>query len=116
MIRNNKINIINAGILKDTATLIQPTYTPNGRGGNTVDYTSFGVVWCSAIPVRDNRKLEQAAINYNQAYKFIIRVQNVSLTNDWRITFNGKTYTIHSIIDIDQRYQYWEILAYNNAI
>jgi SPP1 family predicted phage head-tail adaptor len=116
MRKNARSNMITAGLLKDTATLLQPIYTSDGRGGTTVAFVPFGVVWCSAIPSRDTRALEEAAIAYNQSINFTIRVQNVSLTNDWKIEFNGKTYDIHSISDIDNRYQYWEIFAYTNDL
>jgi SPP1 family predicted phage head-tail adaptor len=116
MRKNARSNMITAGLLKDTATLLQPIYTSDGRGGTTVAFVPFGVVWCSAIPSKDSRALEEASIAYNQSINFTIRVQNVSLTNDWQIQFNGKIYDIHSISDIDNRYQYWEIFAYTNDL
>ena len=115
MIRK-RTNTIDAGLLKDRATLLQPIYASDNRGGTTVTFVPFGTLWCSAIPSRDSRQLEEAAIKYNQSINFTIRVQNISLTNDWKIQFNSKVYDIHSISDIDNRYQYWEIFSYTNDL
>ena len=115
MIRQ-RTNTIDAGTLKDRCSILEPTFISNGRGGYDASYAVNTTVWCNASPARDTRQLEEAAINFDQPMTFIIRVQEVALTNDWKIIFNGRTYTIHSIVDIDNRYQYWSIFAYSNAL
>jgi head-tail adaptor len=42
---------------------------------------------------------------------FTIRTSQVNITADWQLEFNGRTYTIHTIDDIDNRYQYLLIVA-----
>ena len=116
MKRNHRQNFINAGNLKDRLTLQQPTYTSDGRGGRTTTWGNDISVWCEAMPNRGSRELEQAAVKFEQPIKFIIRVQDIPLAQDWRIIFNGKTYLIHSVTDIEQRYEYWEIQAYSDTL
>lgn len=116
MIKNHRQNHINAGNLKDTIVLQQPTYILDGQGGTETVWSDYGTVWAQADPGSGARELEQAAVKFDQPIRFIIRVQNIPLAQDWRILFNGKTYLIHSIHDIEQRYQYWQITAYNDEL
>jgi SPP1 family predicted phage head-tail adaptor len=116
MIRNHRQNSITASNLKDRLTLQQPTYSPDGQGGFPTSWSDYGEVWCQANPNSGSRELEQAAVKFGQPIRFIIRVQNIPLAQDWRIVYNGKTYLIHSVHDIEQRYQYWQITAYTDAL
>lgn len=116
MKRNHRQNFINAGNLKDRLTLQQPIYSSNGRGGTETTWGNDISVWCEAMPNKGGRALEQAAVKFDQPIKFIIRVQDIPLAQDWRIIFNGKTYLIHSVTDIEQRYEYWEIQAYSDTL
>jgi len=116
MKKYHRQNNINAGNLKDRLTLQQPTYTSDGRGGRTTTWGNDYAVWCQANPNKGSRELEQAAVKFTQPIQFIIRVQEIPLAQDWRIVFNGKAYLIHSVHDIDQRYEYWQITAYSDAL
>ena len=116
MIKNHRQNHINAGNLIDTLLLQQPTYASDGQGGTTTTWSDYGTVWCQADPGAGSRELEQAAVKFDQPIRFIIRVQDIPLAQDWRAIFNGKTYLIHSIHDIEQRYQYWQITAYSDIL
>jgi len=116
MIKNHRQNHINAGNLKDVLTLQQPIYTSDGQGGTTTTWGNDVTVWCEANPNSGARELEQAAVKFDQPIRFIIRVQNIPLAQDWRIIYNGKTYLIHSVHDIELRYQYWQITAYTDAL
>jgi SPP1 family predicted phage head-tail adaptor len=116
MIKNHRQNHINAGNLKDVLTLQQPIYTSDGQGGAITTWGNDVTVWCEANPNSGARELEQAAVKFDQPIRFIIRVQNIPLAQDWRILYNGKTYLIHSVHDIEQRYQYWQITAYTDAL
>ena len=110
-----KKNSIEAGDLKDLCTLFQPTYISDGRGGKSVAFSEVQEVWCKAVPLRNTRSLEEAQLIFNQALVFTIRY-GVDIKEDWQIEFNGKTYIIHMIDDIDTRYQYLSIIAYTKRI
>ncbi len=109
-------NSIEAGDLKYLCKLLQPISIPDGRGGSGVAFTEYAEVWCKAMPSNNNRVLEQAQITFNESVKFTIRVSEVPIKPNWKIEFNGKTYQIHTIYDIDTRYQYLSILAYTNNL
>lgn len=105
--------VISAGDLKDRCDLMQPTYTADGRGGETVSYALYASVWVQATPASNSRTLSEAQVTFYEAFKFTIRVSTVPIKADWQIVFNGRTYTIHTIDDIDNQYQYNLILAYS---
>ena len=113
---NRRAGTISAGDLKDRLTLLQPTYTPDGQGGNTVSYSPYGVVWCRAGSPNNTRQLQEAQLTFYDAAEFIIRFSQVPLTPDWQIEFQGKTYTIFSVYDIEHRYQYYRIIAYSKEL
>ena len=105
-------NSIDAGDLKEQVTLLQPTRVADGRGGFTTTYTTFGNVWARVLPVRGVRQLTDAQLQYREAFDFVIRVQEIPITADWRIVYDGRTFTIHSIDDIQTRRQYYTMLCY----
>ena len=109
-------NSIEAGDLKDRCTLLIPIAINDGRGGSATAFSTYAEVWCKAMPSTDSRTLEQAQVIFNEAIKFTIRVNEIPIKSNWKIIFNGKTYTIHAINDIDTRYQYLSILAYTSNL
>lgn len=109
-------NEINAGSLKDRLTLRQPTSVADGRGGSTVTFTDYATVWCKASPANNSRTLEEAQVTFYDSFRFTIRVSTVPINATWQIVFNGRTYTIHTVDDIENRYQYLSILAYSKQL
>jgi SPP1 family predicted phage head-tail adaptor len=109
-------NSINAGDLKDRLTLLMPTVLPDGRGGSSTVYVSEFTVWCKATPHHNTRALDEAQVIYYDAFRFTIRTSELNLNGTWKIRFNGREYTIHTIDDIENRYQYLEIIAYSKKL
>lgn len=107
---------ISAGDLKDRCELMQPTYISDGQGGRTTVFSSVGSVWCQANPASNSRALSEAQVTYWDAFRFCIRVSSLQIKGDWQIVFNERTYTIHYIQDIENRYQYLSILAYSHKL
>lgn len=108
---NRRPGTISAGDLKDRLTLLQPTYTADGQGGTTITHATYGIVWCKAKPANNLRSLQESQLVFNEAMMFTIRASQVNITADWQLEFNGRTYTIHTIDDVDNRYQYLLIVA-----
>lgn len=110
---NRRPGSISAGDLKDRLILQQPTQTNNNRGGYTTTYADYATVWCKAMPANNSRALVEGQITYYDAFYFTIRRSEVPIQADWKATFNGREYTIHTVDDIENRYQYLLILAYS---
>ena len=111
-----KKNSINAGDLKDRLTLLMPTVANDGRGGSSVTYSDYATVWCKASPANNSRSLQEAQVIFNDSFRFTIRYSEVPILANWKIRFNGREYTIHTIDDIENRYQYYSILAYTKHL
>ena len=109
-------NTISAGSLKDRLTLLMPTVTPDGRGGSSTVYSTEYAVWCKATPANNTRALDEAQVIYYDAFRFTVRTSELNLNGTWKIRFNGREYTIHTIDDIENRYQYLSILAYSKKL
>ena len=107
---------INAGDLKDRLTLLMPTVVTDGRGGSNTTYADYATVWCKATPHHNTKSLEEGQVIYYDAFRFNIRYSEVPLNGTWKIRFNGREYTIHTIDDIENRYQYLEIIAYSKKL
>jgi SPP1 family predicted phage head-tail adaptor len=116
MILGRKEYTISAGNLKDRLTLLMPSATSDGRGGSRITYSSYASVWCQAKNANNSRELAAAQLTFVDAQIFIIRVTSVPITANWHITFQGREYTIQTILDIENRYQYYKILAYSKDI
>jgi SPP1 family predicted phage head-tail adaptor len=116
MILNRKTTSITAGDLKDRLTLLMPSATSNGRGGSTTTYSDYSEVWCKAIPANSSRELAESQLTFYDAFVFTIRYSSVPITADWHITFKDRTYTIHTLDNIESRNQYWRILAYSKNL
>lgn len=108
---------LGSGDMRARITMLQPTYTADGRGGQTVTFAAYSTVWAKAEPKTESRRLQEAQVTYNDAYDFTIRFSEMPLTADWMIRYKGRDYTIHpGIHDIEDRHQYWSILAYTKKL
>jgi len=113
---NTKNNAIVAGSLKDRLTLLIPTVVSDLRGGSTITYADYATVWCKASPANNSRSLEEAQVIFSDSFRFTIRYSEVPILANWKIRFNSREYTIHTIDDIENRYQYYSILAYSKKL
>ena len=116
MILGRRSYTISAGQLKDRLTLLMPSATSDGRGGSRTTYSDYATVWCQAKNANNSRELAESQLTFVDAQIFIIRVSAVPITANWHIRFQGRDYTIQTILDIENRYQYYKILAYSKDI
>ena len=108
----HRIYDLGAGDLKDRCILLQPTSTSDGRGGSTIAYSTYDTVWCKASRLGNTRDSVTGQEIFTDGIEFTIRYSQVPIKSNWNITFNSRTYTISSITDINNRYQYLRIVAY----
>lgn len=105
------INSVSVGEMDRVVTLMQPTVVPNGRGGASAPTYTEWDVYGMVKPFRDTRGLQEMGLTYNEAIRVIIRF-GTAVTPDWKLSVDGKTYTIHTVEDIDKKKQFTEIIAY----
>lgn len=105
------INDISVGNMDRVVTLLQPTVTPNNRGGSPKPTYTETDVYAMVKPFRDSRGLQESGITYTQAVRVILRYYP-TLTPDWKVSIDGKDYTIHTVEDVDNKNQFSELIAY----
>ena len=93
---------IDIGSLRHRLALQSPTSTQADTGEVTNTYATSTTVWGSMSPL-SGRELEAAhQINEVIEYKSVIRY-NSSVTTEWRISFDSRTFEIIHIADWEER-------------
>lgn len=111
----NRHPVVAADELKDRISLQSPTYSENDRGKTTVTFAEYAEVWCQCLPGKGARALQDAQVVFDSVCTFRIR-HGSGIKEDWQLVFEGRTFVIHSINDIRNRFQYDEIIAYTKDL
>ena len=104
------------GLTVDATTFRQivgvyiPSYTSDGRGGETVSYSLLTQLYADVQSETDTRTLQELGFTVNDIYK--VRTRFVNITNAAKILWNGNYYTIHKTSDLGLRQRYLEIICY----
>jgi hypothetical protein len=77
-----------------------PTRVSDGQGGWTVSgWTNAGYEWFRAVPMNQNRLLDQGGVKYRLAVEFHgNKRSDLVITGANRIVWNAENYTIHSVV------------------
>lgn len=104
---------VDAGEMRDLVTLAPPTYTDNGRGGETVTYVSGdqSTVYALVHPGGNARELQEANLTYDNIITVYIRY-NANLNSNWKLIYQGDTYVIHKSSDVDAKRRFIQLLCY----
>lgn len=104
---------VDMGEMRDLVTLAPPTYTSNGRGGETVTYPSGNqsTVFALVHPGGNARELQEANLTYDNIITVYIRY-NASLNSNWKVIYQGATYAIHKSSDVDAKRRFIQLLCY----
>jgi len=115
-ILRRSIYTIDGGEMRDLVTLCPPTYTANGRGGETVTYPSGNQITVYALvhPGGNTRQLQEANLTYDNIITVYIRY-NAALTSNWKVSFNGAIYSIHKSSDVDSKRRFIQLLCFAKA-
>lgn len=91
--------------LNKRATFQRFTSVSDGAGGTTKTWTDFAEVWAQFSPERAREKIQQGRIADNQAGALRVRSSTATRQIDatYRVTLDGVTYNIRSVINPDQR-------------
>ena len=110
-IGSKKANYVDANTMYSEIGLYVPTITADGQGGYTTTYALLETVFGDFRPMDESRKLMDAQITYTRAAKVFIRY-DVTITNNYKILAEGETYVIHSLMDVENQFRFYEILMY----
>ncbi len=89
------------------------TTTVSDAGGNTETRTSVGVFWAAVEPLSQARSFMYGMTENFKNYKITMRYLS-TLTTKETIDYNGKTLTISSILNKDEKNIEMELIASEN--
>lgn len=91
----------NIGRLNQRITIQTATLTPDGQGGNTEVWADTVTVWAEALPKGSSRQIDRQQMIITADVTFRIRSNN-NIAKDNRVTYEGRTLTVHGIRDWEQ--------------
>jgi len=108
-IGQKKNNNISASTMTRRVSLYVPTRTSDGQGGYTTAFALQEVIWGDFRPAQSTRTLLESELTFYQNAKVYLRY-GVTITNDYKLEVEDKTYTIQSINDVDNQHRFLEII------
>jgi len=108
--------MINIGQLNRRISYNLPgTSTPDGYGGYVVNAGLVVNTWCSASPISVNESLLYGLAIGSSAYKFrFYYEQGKNIAQGTNLVYEGRSFRVRSIMEIDEDKQVIEIMAFEN--
>lgn len=102
-----------AGKLRNRIDIGSFSSTADGYGGLIATWSIEKSVWGSIEGISGSRTQDAQQINIEQLYEVRLRYDDFPfLSKKNKLGYNGKTFVIHSIIDIMERYREFRIKCY----
>lgn len=103
------------GSMRDRVIFKEPVNTPVPGGGSVSEWVVAFEDWTKIEPLRSSRRLEDSQIQLQDGFRFNIRYRTMDHpTKSMLVEYEGKDYTINSIVEVNERKRYWEIVAITN--
>lgn len=107
---NQRKPYVSASTLKTLVQILAPTYAAQTDEGTTrTTYTQVAETWGDWRPDGNDRTLSDLKLTYEKVGRLFIRY-GVELEEDYNVTVYGETYAIHSINDVGNKHQYYELI------
>lgn len=101
------------GSLSKRVKLIQVSPVPDGAGGSTPSETEILETWASITPVKGQRAFQYNQIIQSTWYDVLLRYrEDISITKDLILEYNGKELILHSVINKDEKGRTIQAVAY----
>lgn len=110
-IKSNTPNFLSAELLIEPIGVMVPTTTVDGEGGYTVTYALGSTIWGMYVPLGQDRQLLSAEVTFTDSARVYVRYP-LTIDNTYKLQINGLDYTIHSITDLNNRKEYYEITIF----
>jgi SPP1 family predicted phage head-tail adaptor len=102
----------NASNFRDYVELQTRSTTSDGMGGSVDEWSSAGNFWCKVTPLSANQRLYAKRLEENITHKIVTRYRSdLTVGIEQRILWRGRLFQIQSVIDIEERRQFLEIMA-----
>lgn len=110
-IKGNSPKFLSAELLIEPIIVMEPTTTTDSEGGFTVTYAAGSTIWGMYVPLGQDRQLLSAEVTFTDSARVYVRIP-LTIDQTHKLRINGFDYTIHSITDIENRKQYYEITIF----
>lgn len=100
------------GSMRDKVVFKAPVDTPLPGAGTQTEYVFSFEEWTKVEPLTSRRTLQDNQIELVDGMRFNVRYRSSPQpTKSMQVEYEGKKFTINSIVEIDQRKRYWQIIA-----
>lgn len=110
-IKGNSPKFLSAELLIEPMVVMVPSTAIDNEGGYTVTYAAGSTIWGMYVPLGQDRTLIAAEVTFTDSARVYIRYP-LTIDNRYKLQVNGLEYTIHSITDIENRHEYYEITIF----
>ena len=101
---------ITSGQMRHRVTIESLAKTPDGAGGSTLAWSTVATVWAKVTPVSGGERYQSMRVEADVSHTIITRYRS-DIAPDDRVSFDGRTMQIKSVINIEERGRYLEIKA-----
>lgn len=98
------------GSLKKRLEIQTNANSVDAGGGISSDFSTSQTVWGALKPLSGKEVFTQGQVQKNVTHEIIVRY-NSSLTTANRIKFGTRLFNVRSVIDLEERGEYFKILA-----
>lgn len=98
------------GKLRHRITLQSKVTVKDPEGIVTETWTDVATVWAAVEPIRGREYFQAAAVNAENTVRFRIRYRS-GITPVMRVVYNGRTFNVQSVIDVDERYREIQLMC-----
>lgn len=111
ILRGNRPRNLTTELLIEPIVLRVPNMVTDGEGGFTTTFSNGTTLWGMFVPVQQDRVLNELSLSFNLSARVYIRYP-LTFDNTYKLRINTVDYTIHSIVDIENKKQFYEITCY----
>lgn len=100
------------GSMRDRVVFKAPVDFPLDGGGFVTEFVFSFEEWTKVEPLSSRRTLQDNQIELVDGMRFNVRYRSSPQpTKSMLVEYEGKKFTINSIVEVDQRKRYWQIVA-----
>lgn len=106
---------INAGALRHRVTIQKATESINEKGETVPTWETFATVWAAVEPLRGREYFQSNAIQSELTTR--IRIRYLAGVNPhMRVLYNGRTFHIQAVIDVDERHREMQLMCIEDEV
>lgn len=100
------------GELRKQITIQAETPTGDGAGGYALAWMNIASAWADITPLSGNEVFTAQHLEGHATHRVTMRYRSdIAITTDMRIIYNSRVFNIRSVLNIDERNQWTEMLV-----